>query len=147
MSEYDLMTRESETGSAHNLINRFWDDLVGRAGSQSRTLRPSVDVSETDNDVTVAIELPGLSKDDVKLTIEDGVLHVSGEKKFEQAKDEGDEGRTWHRIERYYGAFQRSVVLPRGVDAARADAEFKDGVLTVRLPKTEDVKPRQLKIK
>jgi HSP20 family protein len=131
-------------------MNRFWDDLAGRQASQGRYLRPAVDISETESAVRVTVELPGLAKEDVKITVEDGVLSISGEKRFEEeapAEGKGRKDRTYHRIERFYGAFQRSLTLPRGVDANAAEASFQNGVLTIELPKTEEVKPRTLRIK
>jgi HSP20 family protein len=137
MMEQDLLLREPETGvSPFGFVNRIFDDLLTRTGQSGRTLRPALDVSETEHAVMVTVELPGLAKEDVKITIEDGVLSISDKKE-----------RTWHRIERVYGAFQRSLTLPRGVDANAADAAFQNGVLVVTLPKTEDVKPKTLKIR
>jgi HSP20 family protein len=144
MSDTELLYREpGETTSPIGFMNRFWDDFFGRPAASSRTLRPAVDVSESESELTVVVELPGLTKDDVKITIEDGVLNVSGEKKFDEQKKD----RTFHRIERFYGAFQRSMTLPRDVDANAADASFKDGVLTITLPKSESSKPKTLKIR
>lgn len=77
------------------------------------------------------LELPGLDKDDCKIVIEGNVLHLSGEKRFERETDDS----TYHVMERAYGAFQRSIVLPRNVNIEQAQASFKNGVLTVRLPK------------
>ncbi|MFM7101949.1 MAG: Hsp20/alpha crystallin family protein [Verrucomicrobiota bacterium] len=94
---------------------------------------PSVDISETDKEWLVKADLPEVKKEDVKVTVEDGVLSITGERKFEkEVKD-----KKYHRIERSYGNFVRSFTLPDHADPARVAAEFKDGVLTVKLPKTE----------
>ena len=125
-------------------FGRWFDDVLGRRGENGgHVLAPALDVTEDEHFVTVAAELPGLKKEDVRLSIENGVLTISGEKKYEkEAKD-----ASWHHMERRYGSIYRAVTLPSGVQAENADATFADGVLTVKLPKREDVKPRTLKIK
>ncbi|MCZ6857163.1 MAG: Hsp20/alpha crystallin family protein [Gemmatimonadetes bacterium] len=105
---------------------------------------PAVDVRESDDDFVVTAELPGLAKDTVDITIENGVLSLCGEKKEEREEGVGDSGR--YALERRYGRFQRSFSLPRGVDADNVSAEFSDGILTVTLPKSATAKPRQIKI-
>ena len=105
---------------------------------------PAVDVRESDNDFVVTAELPGLAKDTVDITIENGVLSLSGEKKEEREEGVADSGR--YVLERRYGRFQRSFSLPRGVDADNVSAKFSDGILTVTLPKSATAKPRQIKI-
>lgn len=94
---------------------------------------PSVDISETDNAYLVKAEIPGVSKDDVKVTIEDGMLTLQGERK--QEKDE--KGKKYHRIERSYGCFMRSFRLPDDADDSAAKAEFKDGMLNITLNKSK----------
>jgi HSP20 family protein len=89
------------------------------------------ELEETGNDVVVRFELPGMDKDDCTIHIEGNILHLSGEKRFE--RDTSDS--TYHVMERAYGAFQRSIALPRNVNVEQAKASFKNGVLTVRLPK------------
>lgn len=89
------------------------------------------EVEETSRDIVVRVELPGISKEDCQITIDGNVLHVTGEKTFE--RDTGDS--TYHVMERAYGAFQRSIALPRKVSIDRAEARYSNGVLTVRLPK------------
>ena len=110
---------------------------------QGRMIAPAMDVTETDDALTVTAELPGLSKADVKITMEHGVLTLSGEKRVEKEEKKKD----YHLVERRYGAFHRSVTLPVGVDTSKATATFQDGVLVVTLPKAEAAKPRQLEIK
>ncbi len=105
---------------------------------------PPVDVRESDDDFVVTAELPGLAKDTVDITIENGVLSLSGEKKEEREEGVADSGR--YVLERRYGRFQRSFSLPRGVDADNVSAKFSDGILTVTLPKSATAKPRQIKI-
>lgn len=93
---------------------------------------PSVDISETDNSYLVKAEIPGVNKDDVKVTIEDGMLTIQGERKQEQE----EKGKKYHRIERSYGCFMRSFRVPDDADDSAAKAEFKDGMLNITLNKT-----------
>jgi HSP20 family protein len=103
---------------------------------------PSMDVKETDGEVVVSAELPGLNSEDVDLYVEAGRLVLRGEKRREcEDKDEN-----CHRLERSYGSFYRAVDLPAPVDQAKAKASFKNGVLTVRLPKDEKAKPRKVAV-
>jgi HSP20 family protein len=103
---------------------------------------PSVDISEDANQYLIKAELPEVRKEDVKVTVENGVLTLKGERRFE--KEEKD--TKYHRIERSYGSFQRSFSMPDDADPAKVAAEFKDGVLHVRLPKCESKKPRQIEV-
>ncbi|NNG57149.1 Hsp20/alpha crystallin family protein [Sphingomonas paucimobilis] len=118
-------------------LDRLFDDyfrapLVGGASLPSSGLSwPSLEVKETDDRVTVTAELPGLTDKDVEVTVDDGVLTLRGEKRSEHE----DKDRGWS--ERYYGRFERSVVLPDGADEDNCEAEFRDGVLTVRMPKSQ----------
>lgn len=104
---------------------------------------PSVDISENGGEYFIKAELPEVNKDDVKITLEDGVLTIQGERR--QEKEE--KGRKYHRIERSYGTFVRSFTLPDSVDEGKVSAEFKDGILNLRLPKTEKAKPKAIEVK
>jgi HSP20 family protein len=104
---------------------------------------PAVDVSETDSEYTIKAEIPEVKKEDVKVTLQDGQLTIQGERK--QEKEE--KGKRYHRIERAYGSFLRSFDLPVNVDEAKAKADFKDGVLTLTLPKSEKAKPKSIEVK
>ena len=104
---------------------------------------PLVDISEDDSEYVVKAELPEVKKDDVRVTMENGVLSISGERNVE--KEEKD--KKYHRVERAYGRFERSFTLPEGVDGTKITAEFKEGVLKVHLPKAENVKPRSVTVK
>jgi HSP20 family protein len=128
-------------------LGRFlFDDVLGRRSEDgARLLAPALDITEDDQAYTVTTELPGLKKEDVKIQVEDGTLTISGEKRAEKETDGKD--RSWHRMERRYGSFLRTVSLPTAVAVESADAKFEDGVLTITLPKREDVKPKTLKIK
>ena len=104
---------------------------------------PAVDVMETDDEFQIRAELPGVEKKDVKLSVENGVLLISGHR--EQEKEE--KGKRYHKIERAYGNFARSFTVPEAVDAEKVTAEFKNGVLTVRLPKSEKARPKSIEVK
>jgi HSP20 family protein len=130
--------RELETHpllSLHRELNRLFDDDFRGFGMWGGTERmaawPSVEFGETDKELRVTTELPGVDEKDVELTVEDGVLTLRGEKRAET--DDKDRGYS----ERSYGRFERRVALPRGIDREKASATFKNGVLTVTLPKTE----------
>jgi HSP20 family protein len=104
---------------------------------------PTVDISETDGEYQIKAEIPDVKKEDVKVTVEDGVLTIQGERK--QEKEE--KGKRYHRIERSYGSFVRSFSLPDVIDEEKVKAEFKDGVLSLHLPKSEKAKPKAIEVK
>ncbi len=103
---------------------------------------PSVDIRETGDNFLVTAELPGLGKEDVKISYEDGVLSIRGEKKQEQEEKDAN----YHRVERSYGVFERSFRLPSRVAVEKIEAKFKDGVLNLALPKAEEARPKQIEI-
>lgn len=109
----------------------------------SRNWMPAVDISETDDALVLYAELPGMTKDDVDITLENNLLSIRGERKFEkEAKKEN-----FHRIERTYGSFSRSFTLPSNVRSDEVKATFKDGLLHIEIPKAEEAKPRKISIK
>jgi len=103
---------------------------------------PLADITEDEKEYLIKAELPEVKKEDVKVTVENGVLTITGERKFEKEEKK----RKYHRVERGYGTFMRSFSLPDDADANKVKAEFKNGVLTVRLPKSEHAKPRQIEV-
>lgn len=103
---------------------------------------PSVDVSETEGEYQIKAEIPDVKKEDVKVTVENGVLTIQGERKHE--KEEKD--KKYHRVERAYGSFIRSFTLPDLVDEEKVKAEFKDGVLNLQLPKSVKAKPKAIEV-
>ena len=105
---------------------------------------PPVEITETDNEIMLTAELPGMTKDNVEISLEDNVLTLRGEKKEEWTEDVKE--RRLHVFERTYGAFQRSFTLPREVDAEKVWADFTNGVLTLHLPKAERAKGRKIEI-
>jgi HSP20 family protein len=129
-----------------NEMNRMFHELFhsgnGEAGSKVSTWTPSVDIYETDDALVIKAELPGVSKDDVSVEIHENTLTLRGQRKHEtEVKDEH-----YHRVERAYGTFQRSFVLPSMVDREKVQATFKDGVLELHLPRLESTKPRRIAI-
>jgi HSP20 family protein len=104
---------------------------------------PLVDISEDDQEYLIKAELPEVKKEDVKVTAEEGTLTITGERKFEKEQ----KGKKFHRVERAYGSFGRSFSLPDDASPAKVSAEFKDGLLTVHLVKTEKAKPQQIEVK
>ena len=103
---------------------------------------PSVDISETEGEYQIKAEIPDVKKEDVKVTLEDGVLTIQGERKHEKE----EKGKKFHRIERSYGSFVRTFSLPDVIDEEKVKAEFKDGVLTLTMPKKEAAKVKKIKI-
>jgi len=134
----DLMNIQDE-------MNRLFEDFFRRPAQAGAggVWAPVMDVSESDDKITVKMDLPGVSKDDVNISIVGNSLQVKGEKKQEKEVKE----ENYHRIERTYGSFYRSVELPTRVVAENIIAKFKDGVLTIELPKAEEVKPHAIEIK
>lgn len=127
-------------GEVNRLFNTFFDTPV--AAGDTRRWLPAMDLVETDEHFVLRADLPGLGEDDVSIEVEDGVLTVSGERKAEH--EERKEG--YHRVERAYGSFARSLTLPDGVDPESVEASFDRGVLEVRIPKPAERKPRKVAI-
>ena len=138
----NAMTRSRSLFPFGPLWDEFFKSDLGLAPASTSQLRPALDVSESEDAITVSIELPGLDKDAVQVSIEDGVLTVTGEKKSSEDRKED----SFHIVERRYGSFSRSLTLPTTVNPDQADARFENGVLTIRLPKHEQVKPKRLEI-
>jgi HSP20 family protein len=118
-----------------------------RAGSQeviaTGDWAPRVDIAETDKAFEIKAEIPEVNKEDVKVTVDNGVLTIRGERK--QEKEE--KGKKFHRVELYYGIFTRSFTLPDNVDETKVTASFKDGMLNLQIPKTEEAKPKAIEVK
>jgi HSP20 family protein len=116
--------------------------MFGPSGTRGFALSPSMDVKETDKEILVETELPGLGEKDISLTVQNGVLTIQGEKKL----DYDEEKENYHVMERRYGSFQRSLRLPDTVDDTKIDARFDNGVLKVTLPKRPELTREQRKI-
>ena len=104
---------------------------------------PRVDITEDDSEFVIKAELPEVKREDVKVTVENGVLTLTGERKLEKE----EKGRKYHRIERAYGSFARTFALPDDANGAKVSALFKDGILRVHLPKSEQAKPKAVEVK
>src|SRR5579863_5189888 len=138
-----LSTLLAPTDPFHGL--RFFEDAVTRLMSEPRGSRPwspAVDIVETENELIVKADLPDVKIEDIGVHVENQTLTIKGERKFE--KDENARG--YHRIERSYGTFVRSFAVPSTVDTESVQADYKNGVLTVKLAKKAAAKPRQIKV-
>jgi HSP20 family protein len=113
----------------------------GRAGQLFTGWSPALDLYQSNDNMIAVVELPGMRKDDIEISLHDGTLTISGERKRESSGGEKAE-----RTERYIGAFRRSIALPTRVDANKVSATYGDGILTVTLPKAEEVKPKQIQV-
>jgi HSP20 family protein len=108
----------------------------------TRTWAPAVDIYEDNNNLVLKADLPGVDPKDVEIKVENGVLYLSGERKFEKEVKE----ESYHRVERSYGAFSRTFSLPNSIDADKVSAEYKDGQLILTMPKREEAKPKTIKV-
>ena len=113
----------------------------GRAGQLFSGWSPALDLYQNNDNVVAVVELPGMKKDEIGIELHDGTLTISGERKHE-----GGNGDTAERTERYVGKFRRSITLPVRVDANKVSATYRDGILTVTLPKAEEAKPKQIQV-
>jgi HSP20 family protein len=104
---------------------------------------PLVDISEDDKEYVVKAELPEMKKEEIKINVHDDVLSISGERRYEKE----EKGKKYHRVERAYGSFMRSFTLPEDADGSKVNAEYKDGLLKVHLPKSEKAKPKAIEVK
>jgi HSP20 family protein len=136
-----------EMAALQDRVNRMFADAYNRRGEDDLSARgswvPAVDIYETDGkELVLKVELPDVAREDITLQVENNTLTISGQKKMEKEIKE----EQYHRVERAYGAFSRSFTLPPTVDAGAIGAEFKNGVLTVTLPRREEAKPRQIQV-
>jgi HSP20 family protein len=137
-----------EFAQLQDRINRVFTDAYGRTPAEeglmtSGTWAPPVDIYQNgDHEVVLKAELPDMTREDIDITVDNGTLTIRGEKKLSnEVKEE-----QFHRIERRYGSFSRSFSLPQTVDTAKVGADYRNGVLTVRLPLREEARPRQIKV-
>ena len=123
-------------------VDRLFDAFFGQSDRSARRWVPAMDLVEAGDHFVLKADLPGMRDEDVKIEVEDGTLTISGERKSEHEASEGG----WHRIERSFGSFSRSLTLPEHVDASAISASFNDGVLEVRIPKPEERQPQRIEI-
>jgi len=146
----NTLTRWEPFREMEDLQNRL-STLFGRTpmrrgnGKENITLpewTPLADITEDDREYVIKAELPELKREDVKVTVENGVLTISGERKFEKEEKK----KKYHRVERGYGSFVRTFALPEDADANKVKAQFKQGMLELHLPKNEKAKPKQIEV-
>jgi len=126
-------------------MNRLFDSFFGRPATVAtgeRMWAPLLDVSETKDDLVVSFDLPGVSEKDVSVSITGDMLSVKGERRVQRELTD----ESYHRMERVHGKFERSIQLPMTVQADKVKASYRDGVLEIKLPKAEEVKPKEIKI-
>jgi len=133
-----------EMMSLRDAMDRLFDDAFTRPlSTRDGWSVPAIDMYQTDDEIVVKAALPGIKADEVQINVTGEVLTLKGETKHEEEKKE----KAWHIREQRYGSFERSVVLPTDVVADKAKADFEDGILTITLPKAEEVKPKDISIK
>jgi len=132
--------------SLREKMNRLFEDVfTGRGNDKelaSSTWAPAVDIFETENELVMSAEIPGIDEKDIEIKLEDNTLTLKGERKFEKETKE----ENYHRIERSYGSFYRAFTLPNSVDLDKIHAEHENGILKITLPKRQELKPRNVKI-
>jgi HSP20 family protein len=144
--EKSMLYRTSVSAPVFGLrreIDRLFEDTFGRSDGVNGWT-PAVDVRETEKELRLDVEIPGIKPEEVELTAENGVLMVRGEKRAE--RKEGDEESRFHIIERSYGSFMRSFQLPQGLDESKIEADYANGVLSIRIPKAALPQPRKIQI-
>ena len=136
----------SELSTLQGRMNRLFEETLPSTRKDEDLDRsvfyPAVDINEGDKAITLKADLPGIKKEDVHIDVNDGVITLRGERKFEKE----DKKENYHRIERSYGSFHRSFTLPSTVDIGAIKAKYKDGILEVTLPKTEEAKPKSIPV-
>ena len=125
------------------LFEDLWSNDEGATNGRETTWRPSVDIRETDQEFLIHADLPGIRQEDLEITVTDGRLTIKGQRHQEKESKEGG----LHRVERAYGTFTRTFDLPAAVDTGAVAAAYRDGVLTVTVPKAEEAKPKQIEVK
>ncbi len=121
------------------------ESIFDRRNQQANSWAPAVNISETADEFSIEVELAGVDKKDVDISVKDGILSITGEKKMK--KEESKDDNKYHRVEFSYGEFLRSFSLPRDIDADKISASYDAGVLTLAVPKGEEKKPKQIAIK
>jgi HSP20 family protein len=135
----DLFTTQDRF---NRILSQAFSNPFGDEDSKLGSWAPAVDIFETDENLVVKAELPGVNPKDVEVRVEDSTLYLKGQRRFEnEVKEEN-----YHRVERSYGSFTRTFALPSSINADKVTAEYKDGLLTLTMPKREEAKPKTIKI-
>ncbi len=137
-----------EMSALQERMNQLFSDVRGKGNVREEKLIrntwiPAVDIFETPDAIVLKAELPGIAAQDISVEVQDNIVTLKGEKKFEKETKE----ENYHRMERSYGSFQRAFTLPGTVQEEKATARFRDGILEIALPKVEEARPRQIKVK
>ena len=128
----------------NRMLDQFFrGDIFDEGEGREALFTPAVDFSETKDSYVIKAELPGLKKEDVKVTLNNNIVTITGEKKSEYEKKEG----SYHRVERSFGMFERSIAIPGAIKSDAIDAKYTDGLLTLTLPKTEEAKQKTIDVK
>jgi len=135
----DLMATQRDFD---RLFREAFSPALGEGEVSTRTWAPPVDIYENGDSLVLKAEVPGINPDDVEIRVEDNHLYLKGERKFEKEVKE----QNYHRVERSYGTFTRTFTLPNTIDSDKVSANYKDGVLTLTMPKKEEAKPKTIKI-
>lgn len=133
---------ENIQDEVNRVFDSFFSTPMRRRGEDMGAWLPDVDIVEDKDRIDVQVDLPGMEKDDIKVSVEDNILTLKGERRsFKEEKE-----KTYHQVERTYGKFTRSFSLPSTVDGSKIKANYKNGVLKIELPKTEAVKPKEIPV-
>lgn len=136
---YNRPNRDVMSKNFSDIMDEFFNDVVN---TNRDSFVPGIDISETDNQFLISAELPGMSKEDIDISLDNGRLTISGERKFEKE----EEGKTFHRVETRYGSFNRSFQLPDNVDEESINAKYENGLLNITIDKAEDKVKKKIEI-
>lgn len=136
---YNRPNRDLMSKNFSDIMDEFFNDVVN---TNRDSFVPGIDISETDNHFLISAELPGMSKEDIDISLDNGRLSISGERKFEKE----EEGKTFHRVETRYGSFNRSFQLPDNVDEESINAKYENGLLNITIDKAEDKVKKKIEI-
>lgn len=139
LTRYNRFGNDVVSKRFSDMMDEFFNDAVS---ARRESFVPSIDVSETDDQFHITAELPGMKKEDINISLENGRLSISGERSFEKE----EEGKTFHRVETQYGSFSRSFQLPDNVSEESIEATYEDGLLNIAIDKSEDKVKRQIEI-
>lgn len=137
--KYNRPTRDVFSRNFSDIMDEFFNDVVNR---RTDSFVPGIDISETDDQFLISAELPGMKKDDINVSLDNGQLTISGERKLEREED----GQTYHRVETKYGSFSRSFQLPDNVDEESINAKYENGLLHISINKTEDKVKKKIEV-